>query len=88
MMQVAQAFTVKTLENTAAKYSRTVAQVLLRWAVQKGAVVIPGTGNPEHMKENLELYNFKLSDEDMAAIDSLRNDPSAKKFMFQPPDHT
>ena len=88
MMQVAQALTVKTLKSTAAKYSRTVAQVLLRWAVQKGAVVIPGTGNPEHMKENLELYNFKLSDEDMAAIDSLRNDPSAQKFMFQPPDHT
>lgn len=47
------------------------AQVILRWNLQKGVVVIPGSSNPSHIKENTELYNFTLTDEEMARITAL-----------------
>lgn len=47
------------------------AQVILRWNLQKGVVVIPGSSNPDHIKENTELYHFALSDEEMAQIKAL-----------------
>lgn len=47
------------------------AQVILRWNLQKGVVVIPGSSNPEHIRENTELYDFELTAEDMQQINSL-----------------
>ena len=47
------------------------AQVILRWDLQRGIVVIPGSGNPEHIKENLDLFNFELTDEEMDKINAL-----------------
>lgn len=49
----------------------TSAQVILRWNLQKGVVVIPGSSNPEHIKENLDIYRFELTDEEMSAINAL-----------------
>eukprot|EP00392_Amoebophrya_sp_AT5.2_P008226 g8245.t1 len=45
-------------------------QILLRWAVQEGIVVIPGTGNVEHMRQNLEIFRFRLSDDQMEFLNS------------------
>ncbi|MCD2491741.1 aldo/keto reductase [Lacrimispora sp. NSJ-141] len=47
------------------------AQVILRWNLQKGVVVIPGSSNPEHIKENTELYHFSLTEEEMYRISAL-----------------
>lgn len=47
------------------------AQVILRWNLQKGVVVIPGSSNPEHIKENTELYHFSLSENEMNRINAL-----------------
>ncbi len=47
------------------------AQVILRWNLQKGVVVIPGSSNPDHIKENTELYHFKLSEEEVRQINAL-----------------
>lgn len=47
------------------------AQVILRWNLQKGVVVIPGSSNPDHIKENTELYDFELTDAEMAQINAL-----------------
>ena len=47
------------------------AQVILRWNLQKGVVVIPGSSNPDHIRENTELYHFSLTEEEMARIGSL-----------------
>ncbi|WP_243152178.1 flavodoxin [Pseudoflavonifractor sp. 524-17] len=47
------------------------AQVILRWNLQKGVVVIPGSSNPEHIKENTELYDFTLNDAEMEQINAL-----------------
>ena len=47
------------------------AQVILRWNLQKGVVVIPGSGNPAHIKENLDLFGFELTDNEMSQINAL-----------------
>jgi len=52
----------------------TAAQVILRWNLQKGVVVIPGSSNPDHIKENTEIYHFELSDEEMKKMNSLNRD--------------
>lgn len=50
------------------------AQVILRWNLQNGVVVIPGSSNPEHIQENTELYHFELRDEEMEQIKALNRD--------------
>ena len=50
---------------------RTPAQVLLRWGVQRGTAVIPKTGRPERLRENIALFDFALAPEQMEAIDRL-----------------
>jgi len=72
--------TIEVLTTLAEKYQKTVAQIMLRWALQKGTTVIPGTGNPKYMRENLSIYGFKLSKEDVQAIDELRTAEEMKKF--------
>lgn len=52
----------------------TSAQVILRWNLQKGVVVIPGSGNPDHIRENLDLFGFELTDEEMSRINGLNRD--------------
>ena len=46
----------------------TSAQVILRWNLQRGVVVIPGSSNPDHIRENLDLFRFSLSQEEMSWI--------------------
>ena len=52
----------------AAKYGKTNAQIILRWHVQSGNVVFPGSRNPAHIRDNFDIFDFTLTDEDMAAI--------------------
>lgn len=52
-------------------HNRSSAQVILRWNLQKGVVVIPGSSNPEHIQENTELYDFALTEEEMNRINAL-----------------
>ena len=47
------------------------AQVILRWNLQKGVVVIPGSSNPDHIKENLDIFGFALTDEEINRINAL-----------------
>lgn len=53
------------------KYGKTPAQVILRWHTQMGFVVIPGSKNVEHIKDNLDILDFKLTDDEMAEIAKL-----------------
>ncbi len=72
--------TIAILKDLAAKHEKSVAQIMLRWALQMGTVVIPGTGSPDHMRENLAIYEFELSETDMEAIRNLRTTEEVKKF--------
>ena len=53
------------------KYGKTPAQVILRWHTQMGFVVIPGSKNAEHIKENMDIFDFALTDEEMEQIAKL-----------------
>ena len=53
------------------KFGKTVAQVILRWHIQRGVVAIPKSVHKERIVENYDVWNFQLSEEDMAAIQSL-----------------
>ncbi len=59
------------LKEIGAKYGKTTAQVMLRWHIQRGVVVIPKSTHIERMQENLNVFDFALSEEDMAAIAGL-----------------
>jgi 2,5-diketo-D-gluconate reductase A len=55
----------------ALKYGASEAQVLLRWAVQKGYPVLPKSTNPERIRKNADIFGFNIDDEDMAAIEKM-----------------
>ena len=61
----------ETIRAIADAHGVSAAQVILRWDLQRGVVVIPGSGNPEHILENLDLFGFALDEEEMAAIAAL-----------------
>ena len=62
----------------AGKYKKSVAQIVLRWLIQRGVVVIPKSVRKERMIENFNIFDFELSPEDMDAIVSL----DTKKSLF------
>ena len=64
-------FTHPVLTEIGQKYGKTAAQVALRWNVQRGVVIIPKSIHKERMEENLNIWDFTLSKEDMAAIAGL-----------------
>ena len=55
----------------AEKYGKTAAQVILRWHVQMGTSIIPGSKNPAHIADNAGIFDFELTDEEMAEIAKL-----------------
>lgn len=64
-------FTHPVLTEIGAKYGKTAAQVALKWNAQRGVVIIPKSVHKERMEEKLDIWNFRLSDEDMEAIGAL-----------------
>ena len=61
----------ETIRQLAKKYSKTPAQIVLRWHLQDGYVVIPGSSNKNHIAENFNVFDFTLSEEDMNLIRGL-----------------
>lgn len=59
------------LQGLAEKYGKSISQIILRWHIQEGFAVIPKSANPEHMKENLDIFNFELAPEDIELIRAL-----------------
>lgn len=55
----------------AAKYGKAPAQVIMRWQVQEGNVVIPGSKTPAHIAENIDVFDFELTDAEMAQVNML-----------------
>ncbi|MFJ1735238.1 aldo/keto reductase [Streptomyces sp. NPDC088254] len=64
-------FTHPVLSGIAGEHRRSVAQVVLRWLVQREVVVIPKSVRPERMRENIDVFDFELTDEQMASIAAL-----------------
>ena len=61
----------EVISEIAAAHGKSSAQVILRWNLQKGVVVIPGSSNPDHIQENTELFDFELTEEEMGRINAL-----------------
>ena len=61
----------ETIKAIAEAHGVSSAQVILRWDLQRGIVVIPGSSNPDHIRENLDLFGFELTDDEMRQIAQL-----------------
>ena len=78
----------------AEKYNKSNAQIILKWHTQMEFIVIPGTKNPEHIKDNFDLFDFELTDEDMEKISKInknvryynRTDEQLEQFKNWSPD--
>lgn len=70
-------FELSELKEIGDKYGKTVAQVILRWHLQRGIVVIPKSTHLERMKENFNVFDFELAQEDMDAISKLDKNESS-----------
>lgn len=62
------------LKDLAEKYSKTPAQIILRWNIERGLIVIPKSSNPGRQKENINLFDFSLTAEDIEKVNSLNKD--------------
>ena len=67
----------------AQKYSKSNAQIILRWHVQSGNIVIPGSKNPAHIKDNFALFDFVLTEDEMAEIAALNQ---GKRYYTSTPE--
>lgn len=65
---------IPLLDDLSKKYNRSITQIVLRWNIQKGVVVIPKSVTPSRIKENFEIFDFELDKEDIVLIDSLNED--------------
>ena len=64
-------FADETISRIAQVHGKSSAQIILRWDLQKGVVVIPGSSNPMHIEENISIFDFELTDAEMAEINAL-----------------
>ena len=65
------------------KYGKSPAQIILRWHIQDGNIVIPGSKNPEHIRDNFALFDFELTEEEMAKIAALDRQ---KRYYYSTPE--
>jgi diketogulonate reductase-like aldo/keto reductase len=63
----------QALARLGAKYGKTAAQICLRWLVQQNVAAIPRTSRIERLSENIEIFDFELSDDDMRQISAMGN---------------
>ncbi|RIV72823.1 aldo/keto reductase [Flagellimonas aequoris] len=79
-------FDLDIMKDLAAKYNKTIAQIVLRWDLQKGVVTIPKSSKKERIIANADLFDFEISDEDVKLLDSLdrgkRFGPDPDNFNF------
>ena len=65
------------------KYKKSPAQIILRWHIQDGNIVIPGSKNPDHIRDNFDLFDFALTEDEMAEISALDQD---KRYYISTPE--
>ncbi|MFL2116409.1 aldo/keto reductase [Marinilactibacillus psychrotolerans] len=77
-------FDVEELKELAAKYNKSIAQLVLRWSLQHGFLPLPKSVHEEHVHENADIFDFEIEEEDMKKIDSLKG----RAGSAQDPDQT
>ncbi|MDT0112187.1 aldo/keto reductase [Listeria booriae] len=87
LAQGGELLTNQTLQRIADKYDITIPQVILRWHLNNGSVIIPKSVTPERIRANIDLFSFDLAASDMAEIDALNkderkgSDPDSEEFL-------
>jgi len=76
-------FNEKIFLDLSKKYKKSIQQVILRWHVDKQNIVFPKSTKPEHMKENLDIFDFKLEDSEIAEIDKLEKKIDFKAYFAE-----
>lgn len=77
-------FADSVIVEIAEAHKKTSAQVILRWHLQSGHIAIPGSNNPDHILENISIFDFELTDEEMAKINALdKSEPYWRGFGSQ-----
>ena len=79
-------FEDEMLKEIAEKHNKTVGQVILRWNIQRGVVVIPKSTHVERIKENIDIFDFELNEEEMKQISSLDMGYSGSRAKHFEPD--
>ena len=67
----------------AKKYNKTNVQIILRWHIQKGNIIFPKSTNPQHIKENFQIFDFALTDKEMKEIDKLGKKKKFFKMSYE-----
>ena len=70
-----------TLQEIAAKYGKTVNQIILRWDIDTHCIPLPASSSEKHIRENIDVLDFKLTDEEIASINGLEQ---GKRIRFNP----
>jgi 2,5-diketo-D-gluconate reductase A len=70
--------TDETIASIGASHGKSAAQVILRWHIQHGHIAIPKSSRPERMRENMQVLDFELTADQVAAIDALDRGPSGR----------
>ena len=73
-------FKEPVIDNLVKKYNKSAAQIILRWHTQIGNVVIPGSKNEQHIKENIRIFDFELTEEEIGSISNL--DKNTRYYIF------
>lgn len=76
-------FNEKIFVDLSKKYKKSIQQVILRWHVDKQNIVFPKSTKPEHLKENLDIFDFKLEDSEIAEIDKLEKKIDFKAYFAE-----
>ena len=73
-------FEEKILVDLGKKYNKSVPQIILRWHLDKNTIIIPKSTKPEHMEDNLNILDFKLTEEEINQIDNLEKKIDFKEY--------
>lgn len=71
------------IKNLAKKYNKSEAQIILRWHLQNNVIAIPKTSNPNRIKENIDIFDFIISQDDMEMIDSINKNERMKPQEYE-----
>ena len=70
----------EVLSAIAQAHDKSVVQIILRWHMQEGLVAVPGSTNPAHIQENISIFDFELSDDEMAQIRAMNRGEAGRYF--------
>ena len=76
-------FNDEVIKGLAEKYNKSSAQILIRWHLQMGYICIPGSSNEDHVKEDYDVFDFELTDDEMKQIEALDKNERNANYQYE-----